>query len=287
MAAVGVLIVFRVPASGYHAVPGRAMQFLGMDEPSQIHAVAVTGPDTTWGTVWALQRGMLREDDEALARHIEDEAAARSRAEAWAAAHVAVGVPVTRWMISSQSTTGAGQVMEQVDCHRDQCSAVLVNGNIPGVGMQAGQQVTFALPPSDVLQPVLPDTYGPAPVSYTLAGWTGSSAGLAYALAYVEEITGEPVVPAGLQVAATGTIAVTPNGRVLVEPVDQVPEKVHSAALDGADVLLVPVGEAVPGGEVPTVEVESLFGALEWLCQQGSAHSRCTLDGQWDPRADT
>lgn len=282
--AVAVLVSFRIPVGEYRGVHAEAMQFSNLD-PSHVYAVAVTEPEVSYGTLWFMQHDLMRSSGKTLQQHIDDPDARESREEGWAAAHMAIGQPVTQWMVSDESANAVGQLFSDVACADETCTATVVNGNIVDVGKQAGDRVSFKEPPPGVLVPDVTASWGTAPpVGQNLAGWTGGSAGLAYSLAYVEYLTGHAVTPTGLTVAATGHISVTPTGRAIVGEIAGVEAKVESATLVEADVLFVPPGQAIPGAEVPMVEVESVFGALEWLCRNGSSHPRCTPDGQWDPR---
>lgn len=283
VASFGGIAAARIPVHGFHPVPGQPMELVS-GEPSSVHAVAVTGPHESLGEMLVARYDIGSPTAADMQEHVDDPDARHSRVEAWAAAHAAIGKPVQEWVIVADAGKGAGQVMRDLKCEGTECTAVLVNGGVAGVDLEAGADVSFTLADPQSLEP---HGQGDPPVSMTLAGWVGGSAGLAYALAYVEYLTGEPVTPPGMLVAATGSVIVAPNGSLSVNPVDAIPQKMESAAIAGAQVLFIPPREGEVSGPLPVVEVESVFGALEWLCRHGSEHSRCTPEGLWDPRATT
>jgi PDZ domain-containing protein len=91
----------------------------------------------------------------------------------------------------------------------------------------------------------------------------GPSAGLAFTLAIIDVLT-EGSLTGGLDVAVTGVILEDGS----VQPVGGVPQKTAAARDAGADVMIVPPGEAaqVRGeGDMEVFEVETLDEALEVL----------------------
>ena len=95
----------------------------------------------------------------------------------------------------------------------------------------------------------------------------GPSAGLAFTLAIIDVLT-EGSLTGGLDVAVTGVIA--EDGSVL--PVGGVPQKTAAAREAGADVMIVPPGEAVQvrgAGDMEVYEVATLEEALDVLEELG------------------
>ena len=95
---------------------------------------------------------------------------------------------------------------------------------------------------------------------------SGPSAGLAFSLAIIDELSPENITN-GRRVAVTGSIR--PDG--IVEPVGGVAQKAIAARASGAKMMLVPKGEAkiarraIEEGELKVVAVDSLTEALAAL----------------------
>lgn len=109
----------------------------------------------------------------------------------------------------------------------------------------------------------------PVEVSLNESNIGGPSAGLAMTLAVLEELTPGDVV-GGLNVVATGSI--TAEGWVL--PVGGVAQKAHTALRAGADLMLVPYGQAeealeVVGDYLEVIEVDTIDDALVKLAARG------------------
>ena len=108
------------------------------------------------------------------------------------------------------------------------------------------------------------------------AGVTGPSGGLMFTLATIDaaspgDLTG------GHNLAGTGTIA--PNGAV--GPIGGANFKIQGAQAAGATVFFVPesnVGDARAGAApgITVVPVDTVAGALAWLCQHGATDHVCT-----------
>lgn len=268
---VGLVSLF-IPIGKYRGIPAQPVQLSGQPD-SDVFAVAVAGPDTTWGLLFVERAGLLT--GVANTQHVTDEAAIASRVEAWAAANMVLGAVPERWSAIDPGS-GSQQVLEDVQCRvkKGECTAVLVEGPLDGVSYEEPVDVGFSLPSPGTLVPVLSVDPDALPRAETLAGWSGGSAGLAYSLSYLEYLTGERVTPFGMRVAATGSVAVTPWGDTTVLPVEAVEEKFVSAGLADVDVLFVPPGQGGVMDGVEVVEVASVADAVEWLCRNGAGNSR-------------
>lgn len=112
-------------------------------------------------------------------------------------------------------------------------------------------------------------------VSRKIWNWEGASAGLAYALAYLDRELNGRLVPGEMRVAATGVVEPRRDGVNLVSPVVGVAEKAEGAVWGGATVMLVPRGLAPANPPLPIVEVSTLEEAVQWLCDQGGRAPSC------------
>ena len=107
----------------------------------------------------------------------------------------------------------------------------------------------------------------PIDISFDSGEVTGPSAGLAWTLAIVDELTPENLTM-GQRVAATGTIG--PNG--VVGPIGGLPQKTAAVRRAGAELFLIPEGlpkedvaqaKEIAGDEVDLVEVATLDDAID------------------------
>lgn len=263
------VILMLIPTGEYRAVPARPVSLPGV-QSTDVYAVAVASPTVAWAILW-MERLHVPPLGQVAQAHQRDADAQESRLQAWAAALTVMEKPPAAWKAVT-SPSGEVETLLNIRCDAKQreCEANTLSD-------PAGT-VRFADPAVGALTPVLPADAGPPPVATSLSDWTGGSAGLAYALAYVEMLTGEPITPPGMKVAATGGILTAPEQPSYVSAVDAVSEKVHSAAYVDADVFLVPAGEGLQarGGTVPVVEVDTLESALAWLCDHGARNPVCT-----------
>ncbi|MFI5046391.1 MAG: PDZ domain-containing protein [Acidimicrobiia bacterium] len=110
----------------------------------------------------------------------------------------------------------------------------------------------------------------PIDVKFDLARIGGPSAGLAFTLAIIDDLTPGDLT-GGARVAVTGTIA--PDGTV--GPVGGVEQKAITARHQGVDLMIVPRAELkdarAGAGDVRVVPVDSLDGALAALQRHGGA----------------
>ena len=107
----------------------------------------------------------------------------------------------------------------------------------------------------------------PMEINFDSGEVTGPSAGLAWTLAIVDELTPDDLTN-GKRVAATGTIG--PNGEV--GPIGGLPQKTAAVRRSGAELFLIPKGlpaddlaqaKQLAGGEVDLVEVATLDEAVD------------------------
>lgn len=158
---------------------------------------------------------------------------------------------VTCWLDSSCAVaeTDSSSTSETLSTQREQADA-------------AAREVTATQPTQ---------TY-----AVNLPGVVGPSAGLASALALTSARTGSVLVGPGRTVAVTGTI--TTDGSV--GPVGQIPLKAAAAAQAGASIMIVPRGQGidVTGSDMTVVEVDSLQGAVRWLCDNAAGHGPACTD---------
>ena len=107
----------------------------------------------------------------------------------------------------------------------------------------------------------------PTDISFDSGEVTGPSAGLAWTLAIVDELTPDDLTM-GQRVAATGTIG--PDGAV--GPIGGLPQKTAAVRRAGAELFLVPEGlpkedlvqaKQIAGDEVDLVEVATLDEAID------------------------
>lgn len=110
----------------------------------------------------------------------------------------------------------------------------------------------------------------PFPIEITTQGIGGPSAGLAYTLAIIDDLTPDDLA-GGAKVAATGEIE--PDGSV--GPIGGIKQKVYSVEDAGADIFLVPTANYADAAEVATkvevVPVANVDEALAALEQHKSA----------------
>lgn len=110
----------------------------------------------------------------------------------------------------------------------------------------------------------------PFPIEITTQGIGGPSAGLAYTLAIIDDLTPDDLA-GGARVAATGEIE--PDGSV--GPIGGIKQKVYSVEAAGADLFLVPAANYEDAASVATkvevVPVENIDAALAALDQHRSA----------------
>lgn len=155
-----------------------------------------------------------------------------------------------------------GDVITRVGKTRDGWEARVVEpcgGPIPiRVPSQPGTSLRNAL--GVALKPV---ALFDGPAVPVLPGARGGSAGLPYALAFLEEWG--TVDLGGHRVAATG--AVTPDGRV--EPVTGLDVKLLAARAAGADVVFVPAGSdwSWDDPSMTVVPVRTVREAVDWLAE--------------------
>lgn len=287
-------------------VPGRHVEVPGY-EGSQSHVVALavsrkgTPRWKAWGSRFfgALEVNLWGPGESPQER---DEGATRSRLLASYAAGNVLGEGA-RWdQWTRDHVTGnyvrsvfadvvASLTVELAPCSGDTpdtvaclVEPVLVREEATPVGVSpaAGKTVTLIRLRKVVRRAfVRPGEWRPLPLSgdgvpsESMLSWVGGSAGLAYALAYLDRSVGGVLVPAGLTVAATGGLDATPFKETRVTRVDGVPQKLQGAALAGADVVFVPVGSDVSGSPLPVVEVGTVEDAVAWLCGRGSRASVC------------
>lgn len=104
----------------------------------------------------------------------------------------------------------------------------------------------------------------PFPIEITTQGIGGPSAGLAYTLAIIDDLTPDDLA-GGARVAATGEI--DPDGSV--GPIGGIKQKVYSVEAAGADLFLVPAANYEDAASVATkveiVPVENIDAALAAL----------------------
>ncbi|MEZ5170933.1 MAG: PDZ domain-containing protein [Acidimicrobiia bacterium] len=112
----------------------------------------------------------------------------------------------------------------------------------------------------------------------------GPSAGLAFTLAIIDELT-EGELTGGMKVAVTGTM----NSDGEVGLVGGVPQKAAAADDAGAELFLVPPGEEdearAHSGGVPVVAVETIDDALVALREAGGDPLVSPVEGSLDPAA--
>jgi PDZ domain-containing protein len=213
-----------------------------------------------------------------------------SQSDAVVAALRQAGIPVISWpMVDSVSSSGPaadifkpGDLIEAVDGQTTTTvQAVLtavakfhVGEEVPFTVMRDTQQVqlsvttraTTANPDKPVIGVTLTTgyTYKPSVKFAIDPAVGGSSAGLVFALAITDKLTGDDLV-ANRVVAGTGTMAADGT----VGAIGGVQEKIAAAARDGATIFLLPRANCVDVGEPPSgirlVPVDSLGEAVEAL----------------------
>lgn len=116
--------------------------------------------------------------------------------------------------------------------------------------------------------------YGPTPsVTFNMPGVQGASAGLMFALTYLDLSTPGDLT-AGLVVAGTGSVDFTGQ----VGEVGGVELKSEAAKQAGADVMFIPqilLDDTEPPEGLVVVGVTSVSDAVSWLCGKGSTSSLC------------
>ena len=145
----------------------------------------------------------------------------------------------------------------------------------PGDEPAVEETVTVPLVAADDDRPVMGvqvadynlDVELPIDITFDSGEVTGPSAGLAWTLAIVDELTSDDLT-AGERVAATGTIG--PDG--VVGPIGGLPQKTAAVRRAGAELFLIPEGlskedltqaEQIAGDEVDLVEVATLDDAID------------------------
>lgn len=123
----------------------------------------------------------------------------------------------------------------------------------------------------------LAETEIPAqPSTEGLGLWRGESVGLAYALGFLQHLSGD-ITPDNMVLAATGYILNMPDGSNAIGMVSGLPAKLVSAERAGANVVFIPYGHrpfVAPEG-MRVIEVGSVEEAMVWLCASNSPSTLC------------
>jgi PDZ domain-containing secreted protein len=108
-------------------------------------------------------------------------------------------------------------------------------------------------------------------------GASGSSAGLLFALSYVDALTVGDLT-GGMTVTGTGAIAI--DGTVAA--ISGVEQKVEAAIAAGGDVFFAPRlnswrADLTADGRIPVVVVDEFDDAIRWLCHNGGTSTVCPV----------
>lgn len=279
--------------------------------------VAVTSPTSTLSlpevlfSYWLPSREVLprsavyREgEDPTDISQGESELMTDSQSDAVVAALRQAGIPVLSWpMVESVSSSGPaagifkpGDLIEAVDKQTTTTvKAVMaavasfhVGEDVPFTVLRDTQvlhlTVTTRATTADPGKPVVGVTlttgytYKPSVKFAIDPAVGGSSAGLMFALAITDKLTGDDLI-ANRVVAGTGTMAA--DGTVGV--IGGVQEKISAAARDGATIFLLPRGNCVDVGQPPSgirlVPVDSLGEAIQALGALENAQTAGSVAG--------
>ncbi len=171
--------------------------------------------------------------------------------------------------VDNQTTTTVQEVQDQVARHHVGDAVgftILRDGALVRPNPYVTTRATAADPQKPIVGITLTTGYTYKPkVSFALEpGVGGSSAGLMFALAIADKLSGLDLTT-GRVIAGTGTIDA--NGTV--GPIGGVQEKIAAAARDGASVFLLPKENCEDVGQAPAgprlVPVETISGAIEAL----------------------
>lgn len=224
-----------------------------------------------------------------------------ARLAAWAAARHAIGLPARSGVMlagPAPAPLREGDVVTEVDGKPADpaiVSSAIRRGGVHVTVRREGATLELLLPGAWRVSTELSFTsvgLDAVPVDVPIMdGVSGSSDGLALALAYIDALTPGDLT-AGRRIAVTGTVA--PSGSMAddrVGAIGAVAFKTEAAIEDGMDVLFVPVGNAEAarrtargmGSGITIVPVHTLQQALMWLCATGGTSSACAHVG---PAAD-
>lgn len=280
-------VVFAFTPSGEPQVlAGRPVELPGA-KSSQVVALAIVPPQAPRisGFLSNVLAGQPVYDALKQNVHANDEGAAHSRYLAEYAARHIVGDDPQEWVVQrGDAELVKGETVEAFPCPASdgeswQLACVPKESDVSPpafpsfIQSAATSSYELKIVGAGDWEPVMDDSA--ADVSPTLHDWVGGSAGLAYALAYLDRLEGGRLIPDGMVVAATGGLAAKPYQATAVLAVEGVKQKVEGAALAGADVVFVPKGQTPDRPAVPTIEVETVEQAVWWLCVNGATADVC------------
>ena len=153
--------------------------------------------------------------------------------------------------------------------------------------IRTGEHLQLTIGPGDTLavETTLLDGSRAGALTPRLKSSSGTSAGLALALLYVDRLSPGDLFSADV-VAATGSIATSTS---VVLPIGGLVYKSEAAAQEGATLLIVPKGqksEVDPVLGLDIIEVETVEEAVHALCERGAGDAVCQAPSPPDRRSE-
>ena len=288
-AATGLVWFAATPSDSPQPLTGRHIVLPGADFPSRVIALAVVPEGAPKGQAIAVDLLPVEAIPVALetSPHVTDPDGSEGRVVAEYAARRIAGIDHRRWL--AQANTGVAQKGKEVEifqCPWSTGGACTEQRELlwtaKAASGRSGPDVdySYVIVKRPKRHSLIPGQWMPAgitnpPASPTLWDWVGSSSGLAYALAYLDERLNGTLIPDGMEVAATGNVQAVPQQDTRVTSVEGIEQKLIGAARAGATVAFVPAGQAPINPPLPVVPVRTVEEAVSWLCQHGSEAHIC------------